>query len=82
MPVYKYKTFEDAEKALWNFSPDEAYFKKVAELWEFANKLSSFRYPKGVFKFRTIEEANKHREEWELTFAKKLQSKRKSASRD
>ena len=82
MPVYKYKTFEEAERVLWNFNPDEAYFKKVAELWEFANKLSSFRYPKGVFKFQTIEEANKHREECELACAKEIQSKRKSASRD
>jgi hypothetical protein len=82
MPVFKYKTFEEAERALWNFSPDEAYLRRVAELWEFANKLSSIAYPKGIFKFRTIEEANKHREEWELTFAKKLQSKRKSVVQD
>ena len=23
MPGYKYKTFEEAESALWNFQPDE-----------------------------------------------------------
>ena len=40
MPVYKYKTFEEAESALWNFRPDEAYFSRVAELWNFANKAS------------------------------------------
>ena len=72
MPVFKYKTFEEAERALWNFHPDESYFRKVAELWDFADKLSPIRYPKGIFKFKSIEEANKQREQWELAYAKKL----------
>ncbi|MBN2091163.1 hypothetical protein JW964_16240 [candidate division KSB1 bacterium] len=79
MPVFKYKTFEEAERALWNFKPDEAYFKRVAELWDFANQLNPIRYPRGIFKFKTIEEANRHREEIELTHARKIQKKRKSS---
>jgi hypothetical protein len=82
MPVYKYKTFEEAEKALWNFHPDEAYFKRVATLWDFANKLAPIRYPHGIFKFKTIEEANKQREEWELAYAKQFQAKRKATIRE
>ncbi len=77
MPVYKYKTFEEAESALWNFHPDEAYFSQVAELWNFANKLCPITYPKGIFKYRSIEEANKQRDEWELAHAKKIQEARK-----
>lgn len=77
MPVYKYKTFEEAERAFWNYNPDEAYFKRVAELWAFANQLSSIAYPRGIFKYRSIEEANKQREDWELNFARELISKRK-----
>jgi hypothetical protein len=76
MPVYKYKTFEQADKALWNFNPDEEYYKQVAELWRFANKLSPITYPKGIFKFRSIEEANKQRQEWELAHAKKMRTGR------
>jgi hypothetical protein len=71
MPVQKFKTFEEAEKALWNFKPDDAYLARVAELWDFANKLNPISYPKGIFKFKTIEEANKHREEVELAQARK-----------
>lgn len=74
MPVYKYRTFEEAERALWNFNPDEAYFKRVAELWEFADQLNSIIYPKGVFRFRNIEEANKHRDKVELEHAKRVQA--------
>jgi hypothetical protein len=79
MPVYKYKTFEQAERALWNFHPDAAYYKQVAELWAFAKKLCPIKYPRGVFKFRTIEEANRHRDEIELEFAKELQRRRSAA---
>jgi hypothetical protein len=73
MPVQKFKTFEEAEKALWNFQPDEAYFARVAELWDFANKLNPISYPKGIFKFKTMEEANKHRDELERAHAAKKQ---------
>jgi hypothetical protein len=78
MPVYKYKTFEDAERALWNFHPDEAYFNRVAELWRFADRLSPIEYPKGIFRFRSIEEANQQRYEWELTQAKKNKTRKLS----
>lgn len=71
MPIFKYKTFEEAERALWNFHPDESYFKKVAELWNFANKLSTIQYPKGIFKFKNLKESNKHREKIELEYALK-----------
>ncbi|MFQ5675141.1 MAG: hypothetical protein ACE5G1_04530 [bacterium] len=76
MLVFKYKTFEEAERALWNFHPDENYYQRIAELWDFADKLCPITYPKGIFKIRTIEEANKHREEWELAHAMKLRSDR------
>lgn len=72
MPIFKYKSFEDAEKALWNFDPDEKYYKRVAELWEFANELNPISYPKGIFKFKSIEEANRHRETIEIAHAKRL----------
>ena len=78
MPIFKFKSFEDADKTHWNFSPDEKYYARVAELWEFANKLSSIEYPKGIFKFKTIEEANRHREEIEIAHAKQLRANRKS----
>jgi len=74
MPISKYKTSEQAETALWNFHPDATYYKKIAELWEFANQLNPVRCPQGVFKFRTIEEANADREAWELAEACKKRS--------
>ena len=76
MPVFKYKTFEEADKALWTFHPDAEYYRQVAALWRFANKLSPIKYPQGVFKFSSIEEANKHRDEFESAYAKRKQAER------
>lgn len=77
MPVQKFKTFKEAEKALWNFKPGKAYIDRIAELWDFADKLNPIHYPRGVFKFKTLEEANKHREEVELAH---LKNNRRSTS--
>jgi len=78
VPVKKFETFEDAKKALWHFHPDKGYLEELASLWRFADKLSSIKYPKGVFKFKTIEEANKHRRDFELKQASQTGSNRKS----
>lgn len=75
MPVYKYKTFDDADKALWNFNPDKEYYKRVEELFEFADKLSNIKYSKGVFKFKTFEEVNRHRDKIDLDHAINLRLK-------
>jgi hypothetical protein len=82
MPIYKYESLEEAEWALWNFHPDETYFRKVADLWNFANRFLPISYPKGIFKFRSMEEANKHRDQLELEHAKKIQAKRSAVSQE
>ncbi|MDZ7401156.1 MAG: hypothetical protein ONB37_13425 [candidate division KSB1 bacterium] len=81
MPIYKYKTFEEAEQALWNFNPDEKYLQRVEELWEFANQLNPIVYPRGIFKFKTIEEANRHREAIEIEHVKKVAVRRMGYAR-
>ena len=67
MPIYKYKTFEEARMALWSREPDRTYFRQLNSLWALADRLSRFKYPSGVFKYRTFEEADKQRGEWDLS---------------
>lgn len=77
MPVYKYRSFEEAEKALWCLEPDEEYYRNASRLWEIAD-IIPHTCPKGIFKFRTIEEANKHRTDIEHKNALNLRNQRDS----
>ena len=75
MAVLKFKTFEDAEQALWNFNPDENFFREIHELFIFAAKLNPVVYPRGVFKYKTFEDAQEQRLEWELENAVERRAK-------
>lgn len=70
MPVYKYSSFEEAEKALWNFNPDQAYYDKVKFILKSGRELLQAKYKSGVFKFKSIQEANEFRELESLEHAK------------
>jgi len=45
--------------------------KKSADCGNFADQLNPIRYPRGVFKFKTFEQANRQREKFELEHALK-----------
>lgn len=63
MPVQKFRSIEEMNNAQLPESrkPDfEAFLRHCARYWAIAPK----KYPRGVFKFRNIEEAQKAREEY------------------
>jgi hypothetical protein len=60
MPVQKFRSIEEMNKAPEPSSqepPFERFVQLCAQYWTIAPK----RFPRGVFKFRTIEEAQKAR---------------------
>ncbi len=61
MPVQKFKSFEAASRSLWVFNPDADYFKRVAGLFKMFSRLNKFSVTHGVFKFRSLKEAEDHR---------------------
>ena len=61
MPVIKYKSFEEAQKHLSRLLPDDP-IKRLLRMQEFINRFRSHqKVDRGIFKFKTISEANKHR---------------------
>jgi len=65
MTVQKFRSIEEMNKATVPESqePDfERFLRHCARYWEIAPK----RYPRGVFKFRNIEEMQKAREKHEV----------------
>lgn len=64
MPVYKFKTFQEARNALLVKNPDEKYYKMLAGFYETFGKIFTKKFPHGVYKFKTIKEAQKQKEDW------------------
>ncbi|MCL4512051.1 MAG: hypothetical protein M1470_13425 [Bacteroidetes bacterium] len=66
MPVQKFKTFDEASKALWNFAPDEDYYKRVENFYKLASQLITLSAMRGIYKFHDLEEVEQHRMEFLL----------------
>ncbi len=59
MTIYKFKSFEEAEQVLWVFHPRREYYRRVAGLYEIVFRISPPKCRRGIFKFRSIEDANR-----------------------
>lgn len=64
MPVYKYKSFEEAEKALWNNKVDRYYLDDLKEFYKLNEFLkANVNFTKGIRKFFSFEEADRAKTE-------------------
>jgi hypothetical protein len=57
MPVQKFRRIEDMPPVPRCKSLDEECLRRIAALWARSSAFSARVYPRGVFKFRSIEEA-------------------------
>ncbi len=74
MPVQKFRTFEEARVALWSSPDDPKLPDRIRRWWCVCARFSRTHAPRGVRKFRTIEEANAERETWRVeTFLKPVE---------
>lgn len=65
MPVRKFRDVGEMEDAIWRDSKDATLPAAIARVWEFAARTCARRFPPGVHKHRSIEEAQQLREEWD-----------------
>jgi hypothetical protein len=61
MPVEKFRSLDEARRALEARDPSADLARRVRALWAWADRLSPRRLPRGVRKFATIEDANRDR---------------------
>lgn len=59
--IKKFKTFEEARRDLWVMNPTPEYYKRVVNFYELASHFVKPKVQKGIFKFKTFEEAQQHR---------------------
>ncbi len=67
MPVRKFRSIEEMDAAsrdLWSDRLDEAYLERLRRLWRRSAHLSPRIFPKGVIKYRSLEEAQADRDRW------------------
>ena len=58
MPIEKFKSLEQRERRFGVLSRDVDYYRKVAEHFNLGWKIYQRRGPKGIFKYRSILEAD------------------------
>jgi hypothetical protein len=77
MAVYKYKTFSEAERALWVFKPGKEYYKRLGEHFLVSEKICPPSFPRGIYKYKSFAEAQKQKMEWLIENAVKQKSRLK-----
>ena len=65
MPIKKFRDVSEMEAELWRDPGDPALFQAMARVWEFAMKTTRPRFPPGVYKHASIEDAERLRLQWE-----------------
>ncbi len=64
MPVEKFPSLEEAERALQCRPAGEDLARRVAAVWHRAGLFAGRRYPSGVRKYLTLDEAEADRLRW------------------
>ena len=81
MPIQRFESFEEARRALWVERDDPALARRIRNLWAFAARLTPVSTPRGLRKFRSIEEANLDRERRTSERVRALRELRQSSFR-
>lgn len=65
MPVRKFHDVSGMEGNTWRQPGDPDLFRAIRATWDFAYRTLRPHFPPGVYKHRSIEDAEKLRERWE-----------------
>ncbi|HSS47867.1 MAG TPA: hypothetical protein VLX28_02865 [Thermoanaerobaculia bacterium] len=65
MPVKKIRNLQEMEDSLWYEPGDPELWRAIAAVWRFAERTCPQRFPPGIYKHRTIEDAQRQRDVWE-----------------
>jgi hypothetical protein len=65
MPIRKFRSLQAMEDSLWREPGDPALWNSIRQVWEFAERTCPRRFPPGVHKHRSIEQAQALRDLWE-----------------
>lgn len=65
MPIKKYRDVSEIEEV--HYTPgSQRLFDVIRHVWGLTDRICPLRFPEGVFKHRTLEDAEALREQWEV----------------
>jgi hypothetical protein len=64
MPIQRFRSLDEARRALWVAPDDPALVTRIRQVWRFSARLLDRRIPRGLRRFASIEAANAERERW------------------
>jgi hypothetical protein len=64
MPVRKIRDLQEMEDSLWR-EPGPDLWRAIEEVWAFAARTCPRHFPPGVYRHRSLEDAQRQREQWE-----------------
>lgn len=70
MPVKKLTSLDEAEDACWGEPGTPDLWRRIGAVWSFSRTVAPQSFPPGVYKSRSMEEANARVAEWERQRAK------------
>jgi len=76
MALQRFRDFEEARRALWNRDGGAGLIRRIRSLWAFSRRLAPGAAPRGLRKFRTLDEANRDRDAWVDRRARALRAAR------
>jgi hypothetical protein len=65
VPLRKYRSVEEMPAPRWREPLDPQNLRLAGDLSSLATRLRPRRFPPGLHKFRSVEEAGRQRERWE-----------------
>jgi hypothetical protein len=80
MPVRKFRDVSEMEGNTWMQPGDPRLFEAIKGVWELAARSTQQRFPPGVHKHRSIEQANLLREAWDRANFEAFHARRKLAT--
>ena len=76
MPIHKFRDVSEMPDGPWYDRDDPALQGAIRRLWAFADRIGPLRFPPGVYRHRTLEDADAQREQWEAANFAAFQARR------
>ena len=76
MPIRKFRDVSEMDDGTWYEPADPALHAAIRRVWAFAERTCPLRFPPGVYRHRSLADADAQREQWEAANFAAFQARR------